>query len=74
MCGEKTRSDCCLQGPQGVPGVQEIPGQVGMQGVQGLQGVPGVCDPDDYHGGDSSAIYINKKNPSLIVGFFFNIL
>lgn len=56
---------CCIQGPQGVPGLmgpqgiqgvpgapgaQGIPGQQGIQGVQGLQGPPGVCNPEDCHG------------------------
>lgn len=47
---------CCIQGPQGVPGLmgpqgvqgpagpQGIPGQQGIQGVQGLQGPPGICE------------------------------
>lgn len=53
---------CCVQGPQGVPGLmgpqglqgvpgaQGIPGQTGMQGPQGLQGPPGVCSPEQCQG------------------------
>jgi len=53
---------CCIQGPQGVPGLmgpqgvqgvpgaQGIPGQQGVQGTQGLQGPPGVCTPEQCHG------------------------
>lgn len=50
---------CCIQGPQGVPGlqgeqgIQGVPGAQGamgpqgVQGVQGLQGPPGVCHCED---------------------------
>ncbi len=53
---------CCIQGPQGVPGlqgeqgIQGVPGAQGVmgpqgvQGVQGLQGPAGVCNPEDCHG------------------------
>jgi hypothetical protein len=58
---------CCVQGPQGVPGlmgpqgaqgvpgVQGIPGQMGMQGPQGLQGPKGDPgkDCDCSHVGSS---------------------
>jgi len=62
MCkeeGHKKDCCCCIQGPQGVPGLQGeqgiqgvpgpqgIPGQTGAQGVQGLQGPAGVCNCDD---------------------------
>jgi len=64
MCKEEHKKDCCccIQGPQGVPGLmgpqgaqgvpgaQGIPGQQGVQGVQGLQGPAGVCNPEDCHG------------------------
>jgi hypothetical protein len=55
MCDDMNK--CCLQGPQGVPGLQGqqgvqgvpgpqgIPGQTGSQGPQGIQGIPGKdCD------------------------------
>lgn len=66
MCKEEGHmKDCCCciqgpqgvpglmgpQGPQGVPGVQGAMGSQGVQGVQGLQGPPGVCNPDDCTGG-----------------------
>ena len=50
---------CCIQGPQGVPGLQGeqgiqgvpgaqgIMGPQGIQGIQGLQGPPGICNPED---------------------------
>jgi len=50
---------CCIQGPQGVPGLQGeqgiqgvpgaqgIMGPQGVQGVQGLQGPAGICNCDD---------------------------
>ena len=38
------------QGMQGVPGVQGIPGPKGVQGIQGLQGPPGICSPEDCQG------------------------
>ena len=61
MCDEmKKECCCCIQGPQGVPGLmgpqgvqgvpgaQGIPGQQGIQGVQGLQGPAGKdCDCPD---------------------------
>lgn len=68
MCKEKEwKHDkyeccCCVQGPQGVPGLmgpqgaqgvpgsQGIPGSQGVQGPQGLQGPAGVCNPEDCHG------------------------
>lgn len=65
MCKEEShRKDCCccIQGPQGVPGLQGeqgiqgvpgpqgIAGQTGMQGPQGLQGIPGVCSDEQCHG------------------------
>jgi hypothetical protein len=65
MCKEESyRKDCCccIQGPQGVPGLQGeqgiqgvpgpqgIPGQTGAQGPQGLQGPPGICTPEQCQG------------------------
>lgn len=63
MCGEdkeqKHKCCCCIQGPQGVPGlqgeqgIQGVPGAQGimgphgLQGVQGLQGPAGMCNCDD---------------------------
>lgn len=58
MCKEEgyEKNHCCLQGPQGVPGLQGeqgiqgvpgaqgIMGPQGIQGVQGLQGPAGICD------------------------------
>lgn len=56
---------CCVQGPQGVPGLQGeqgiqgvpgaqgIMGPQGVQGVQGLQGPAGVCNPEDCQGGST---------------------
>lgn len=53
---------CCIQGPQGVPGlqgaqgIQGVPGAQGstgpqgVQGVQGLQGPPGICTPEQCRG------------------------
>lgn len=67
MCNEdcyKKDCCCCIQGPQGVPGLQGpqgiqgvpgpqgIPGQMGVQGPQGLQGPPGICRPEDCQGMD----------------------
>jgi hypothetical protein len=76
MCKEdyyKKDCCCCIQGPQGVPGLQGeqgiqgvpgpqgIPGQMGVQGPQGLQGPPGVCNPEDCQGRecDCCEIYAN---------------
>ena len=65
MCKEeagKRDCCCCVQGPQGVPGLmgpqglqgvpgaQGIPGQMGLQGPQGLQGAPGVCTSEQCQG------------------------
>ena len=65
MCKEEShRKDCCccIQGPQGVPGLQGeqgiqgvpgaqgIMGPQGLQGVQGLQGPPGICTPEQCQG------------------------
>jgi hypothetical protein len=65
MCKEEYHKKdccCCIQGPQGVPGlqgeqgVQGVPGAQGImgpqgaQGVQGLQGPPGVCSDEQCHG------------------------
>lgn len=62
MCkedGHKKDCCCCIQGPQGVPGLQGeqgiqgvpgpqgIAGQNGAQGPQGLQGPAGVCDAEE---------------------------
>jgi len=62
MCkedGYKRDFCCCIQGPQGVPGmmgpqgpqgvpgVQGAMGPQGVQGVQGMQGPEGVCDCGD---------------------------
>lgn len=61
MCDEHKEHEhccCCIQGPQGVPGLmgpqgvqgqsgpQGIPGQQGVQGVQGLQGPQGEPGKD----------------------------
>lgn len=66
MCKEDmSYKPCCLQGPQGVPGLQGaqgiqgvpgpqgIDGQTGAQGPQGLQGAPGICNPSDCAGATS---------------------
>jgi hypothetical protein len=65
MCkeeGHKRDCCCCIQGPQGVPGlmgpqgaqgvpgVQGIPGSQGLQGVQGLQGPAGICSDEQCQG------------------------
>lgn len=65
MCkeeGHKKDCCCCIQGPQGVPGLQGeqgiqgvpgaqgIMGPQGVQGVQGLQGPPGICTPEQCQG------------------------
>ncbi len=62
MCNDnmyKKECCCCIQGPQGVPGLmgpqgpqgvpgtQGAPGAQGIQGVQGLQGPAGICDCDE---------------------------
>jgi len=67
MCKEESHKRdccCCIQGPQGVPGlqgeqgIQGVPGAQGamgpqgLQGVQGLQGPAGVCTPDQCQGKD----------------------
>jgi len=76
---------CCIQGPQGVPGlqgeqgIQGVPGAQGamgpqgVQGVQGLQGPPGVCKPEDCHGGECKCCesYANVwAQPPQILGPF----
>ena len=58
MCDEmKKDCCCCIQGPQGVPGlmgpqgIQGVPGPQGIpgqQGIQGVQGLQGSCE--DCHG------------------------
>lgn len=64
MCEQEwhKKDCCCIQGPQGVPGLmgpqgiqgvpgaQGIPGSQGIQGVQGLQGPPGICTPEQCLG------------------------
>ena len=52
MCDEmKKDCCCCIQGPQGVPGlmgpqgVQGVPGVQGIMGPQGIQGVQGLQGP-----------------------------
>lgn len=75
MCKDDNyKSDCCccVQGPQGVPGLQGeqgiqgvpgpqgINGAQGIQGVQGLQGPAGVCKPEDCQGQNSACeSYLN---------------
>lgn len=76
---------CCVQGPQGVPGLQGeqgiqgvpgpqgIPGGTGMQGPQGLQGPPGVCSDEQCHGRDCMCCesYCNVwAQPPQILGAF----
>jgi hypothetical protein len=72
MCDEmKKDCCCCIQGPQGVPGLQGdqgiqgvpgaqgIMGPQGVQGVQGLQGPAGVCTPEQCGGSGASLAYAN---------------
>ncbi len=73
MCKEDHKKDCCccVQGPQGVPGLQGeqgiqgvpgpqgIAGGTGMQGPQGLQGPPGVCSDEQCHGRGGCEAYAN---------------
>lgn len=88
MCKEDCKKDCCCciqgpqgvpglmgpQGPQGVPGVQGAMGPAGIQGVQGLQGPPGVCNPEDCTGGGGKSaceVYCNIwAQPPQILGPF----
>lgn len=87
MCNEDCKKDCCCciqgpqgmpglqgpQGPQGVPGVQGAMGPAGIQGVQGLQGPAGVCRPEDCTGGGGSACesYANiwAQPPQILAAF-----
>src|SRR6188508_462543 len=85
MCneeGHKKECCCCIQGPQGVPGLmgpqgiqgvpgaQGIPGPQGIQGVQGLQGPPGICE-DCHENGSSCESYANVwAQPPQILGAF----
>jgi len=57
MCKEDGRDCCCcIQGPQGVPGlmgpqgIQGVPGQQGIPGQQGMQGVQGLQGPKGDNG------------------------
>lgn len=88
MCKEdKHEKDCCccIQGPQGVPGLQGeqgiqgvpgaqgIMGPQGVQGVQGLQGPPGICTPEQCQGGECNCCesYANVwAQPPQILGAF----
>jgi hypothetical protein len=88
MCKEESHKKdccCCIQGPQGVPGlqgeqgIQGVPGAQGamgpqgVQGVQGLQGPPGVCRPEDCQGGECNCCesYANVwAQPPQVLGAF----
>lgn len=71
---------CCIQGPQGVPGLQGeqgiqgvpgpqgITGQTGAQGPQGLQGPPGICEDCDGHCCESFASVYGSP-PQIIAAF-----
>jgi Collagen triple helix repeat (20 copies) len=54
MCKEdmdsKHRCCCCIQGPQGVPGLQGPQGPQGVPGVQGAMGPQGVQGPQGLQG------------------------
>jgi len=84
MCDEhKKNCCCCIQGPQGVPGLQGeqgiqgvpgpqgIPGQTGAQGPQGLQGPPGVCSDEQCKGGSGCESFCNvfANPPQLLAAF-----
>lgn len=53
MCKEEYKKECCccIQGPQGIPGLQGpqgpqgVPGVQGAMGPQGVQGIPGLQGP-----------------------------
>ena len=88
MCKDESHKKdccCCIQGPQGVPGlmgpqgIQGVPGAQGatgpqgIQGVQGLQGPPGVCTPEQCQGEgcDCCESYANVwAQPPQILGPF----
>lgn len=54
MCNESSNNDhwnrCCLEGPQGVPGVQGPQGIQGVPGAQGAQGLQGIQGPQGLQG------------------------
>jgi len=83
MCKEDKHNCCCVQGPQGVPGlqgeqgIQGVPGAQGsmgpqgVQGVQGLQGPAGICDCDEHGRCNCCESYLNvfAISPQLLSAF-----